>query len=199
MSSVTTTTIEILQYLLPGFLCAWIFYSFTSHEKPQQLEQLIQALIFTLVIQVAVVIFKYLVGIYSSCFVWEDSSELVLSTASALFMGFLFAAFANNDWFHKIVRWFRISTETSYPSEWYGELSSQKHFVVLHLDGERRLYGWPKEWPSSPDTGHFAIVEGEWLVDETEQTPAANEPVTRPDVVLVRASDVEMIEFVKPT
>ncbi len=195
MSGVSTATIEILQYMLPGFLCAWIFYSFTSHQKPQQIEQLVQALIFTLIIQVLVIFFKFTIDSFFTGTNWSEDRELVLSTVMAMLMGFIFSAFANNDLFHKLIRLLRISTETSYPSEWYGELSSQKHFVILHLAGERRIYGWPKEWPSSPDTGHFSIIMGEWLVNDSEQQPS----VTQSDIILIKASDVEMVEFIKPT
>ena len=54
MDSLTNDIVVILQYLLPGFLAAWIFYGFTSHPKPSQFERVVQALIFTLIIHLAV-------------------------------------------------------------------------------------------------------------------------------------------------
>ena len=65
-----------------------------------------------------------------------------------------------------------------------------RSFTVLHLKGERRLYGWPTEWPSRPDEGHFLIEEGEWLDDDGERRPA--EGVAG---MVVPASEVEMVEF----
>lgn len=41
----------VLVYLLPGFLAAWVFYGLTSHPKPSQFERVVQAVIFTFVIQ----------------------------------------------------------------------------------------------------------------------------------------------------
>ena len=202
MSSLTTSTIELLQYLLPGFLCAWIFYGFTSFKRPSQFEQIIQALIFTLIIQVVVFLVqaKAPMGFLSSIGSAEKQG-LVLSTLLAIIFGFGFALFSNKDWFHMIVRFFGVSTETSYPSEWYGVLAKQQHYVVLHLAGDRRLYGWPSQWPSSPDAGHFAIVQASWLnepPDDSEEIQI-NTPLEGVEVILIKASDVEMVEFLSPT
>jgi hypothetical protein len=40
----------------------------------------------------------------------------------------------------------------------------------LHLNDERRIYGWPEEWPSDPRAGYFSIAEAEWIeaVDDEE-------------------------------
>ena len=63
--------------------------------------------------------------------------------------------------------------------------------VVLHLQGQRRLYGWPEEWPSCPDQGHFRIAEGEWLMGD-ERRPA--EGVVS---IVVPAREVDMVEFLR--
>lgn len=65
---------------------------------------------------------------------------------------------------------------------------------MLHLKGERRLYGWPEEWPSQPDRGHFRISEGEWLSDNNK-----NDGKSTPEIsaILIPAIDVEMVEFVE--
>ena len=55
--------------------------------------------------------------------------------------------------------------------------------------GERRLYGWPTEWPSRPDEGHFLIEEVEWL-DGDKRIPAKGVAG-----MVVPASEVEMVEF----
>ena len=63
--------------------------------------------------------------------------------------------------------------------------------VVLHLNGERRLYGWPEEWPSRPEEGHFRIAEGECLIDDRRV------PATGVSALLIPAGEVEMVEFLK--
>ena len=61
----------------------------------------------------------------------------------ALFLGIIFSYFVNNDKFHRIFRLLGVTRETAYPSEWFGAFVENETFVVLHLEGERRLYDWP--------------------------------------------------------
>ena len=87
-----------------------------------------------------------------------------------------------------------ITKETSYPSEWYSAFSRLSDcYVVLHLNGRRRLYGWPSEWPSSPKEGHFFIQDGEWLLENNER-----EPIEGVVAILISVSEVEMVEFLPP-
>ncbi|MCF4998544.1 hypothetical protein GIW69_23595 [Pseudomonas syringae] len=50
MDDLVKDLIPLLQYLIPGFLSAWIFYSLTAFKRPDTFGQIVQALIFTLVI-----------------------------------------------------------------------------------------------------------------------------------------------------
>lgn len=180
---------------MPGFLAAWVFYGFTSFVKPSQFERVVQALIFTLIVQVGVYFYKALVFCISKYWAfgsWSADVELVVSVVIATILGFVFAYFANNDKFHFVIRKIGISKETSYPSEWYGEFSNKVTYVVLHLDGERRLYGWPKEWPSNPETGHFSIQQASWIVDDEV-------PLIGVDTILIPAKSVQMVEFMEKT
>ena len=58
------------------------------------------------------------------------------------------------------------------------------------MNGGRRLYGWPSEWPSDPSEGHFLIQDGEWLLENNER-----EPITGVVAILIPVSEVEMVEF----
>lgn len=186
--------IQLLQYLLPGFLSAWVFYGFTSFERPSQFERVVQALILTLFVQSIVYLYKTIIFFLSrwiSLGVWSDDVELISSVIIAAVLGFVFAFFANSDKFHAFIRWAKISKETSYPTEWFGEFSKQVTYVVLHLDGERRLYGWPKEWPSSPNKGHFSLMQPSWLDKDKEI------PLLEVESILVPADQVCFVEFMK--
>lgn len=196
MESLASDLVELLRYLLPGFLAAWVFYGFTSFIKPSQFERVIQALIFTLIVQVIVYFYRTAaisISEYWSLGSWNNDVELVISVLIAALLGLTFAYFANNDKFHSVIRKIGSSKETSYPSEWYGEFSSRVTYVVLHLDGERRLYGWPKEWPSNSEKGHFSIQQASWLVDGKEI------PLTGVETILIPAKDVLMVEFMEKT
>ncbi len=196
MENLASDLVQLLRYLLPGFLAAWVFYGFTSFVKPSQFERVVQALIFTLIVQIGVYLYKtaaFYLSKYWTLGAWDADTELVVSVVIAAFLGLLFAYFANNDKFHSVIRKIGASKETSYPSEWYGEFSNKVTYVVLHLDGERRLYGWPKEWPSNPEKGHFSIQQASWLIDGKEM------PLTGVDTILIPARDVQMVEFMDKT
>jgi len=116
MENLAKDLISALQYLLPGFLTAWVFYGFTSFPKPSQFERIIQALIFTLIIQSLVFIEKngaFKIGEIAILGAWTERSELLCSTITAFILGTIFAYFANNDKFHKFARDHGITRETS--------------------------------------------------------------------------------------
>jgi hypothetical protein len=105
MNVISQNIINIFQYLLPGFLSAWIFYGFTSYPKPSQFERIIQALIFTLIIQATVYVEKNIllsINIYQNFNIRNNHSEIVCSTVSAIILGTIFSFFANNDKFHLV-------------------------------------------------------------------------------------------------
>lgn len=184
--------VALLQYLLPGFLAAWVFYGFTSYPKPSQFERVVQALIFTLIIQAVVFIERWSVhalGEHWSRGLWTDQSEMFFATVTAIALGFIFSFFANSDGFHKHVRKIGVTRETSFPSEWFGAFLKNVTYVVLHLEDERRLYGWPIEWPSDPSEGHFVLEQPSWIVDGKDV------PITGVRTIMVNVKDVKWVEF----
>lgn len=196
MENFSKDLITLLQYLLPGFISAWIFYALTTYPKPSQFERTIQALIFTIFVQALLNILKSTLLYFGQFYVisiWNETAEWFWLVACGVFLGLIFSYFANNDKAHKIFRWARITTKTSYPSEWFGAFQNNVTFIVLHLKDERRLYGWPLEWPSESNNGHFLLTEVSWLIDEDEK------PITGVDNFLVAAKDVKWIEFMKKT
>ena len=197
MGSVTNNIIQILQFLLPGFVAAWIFYSLTSYSKPSQFERVVQALIFTLFVQALVGVVKYAslkIGLYWSIGTWSDNSSLMLSILVAILLGVVFSYFANNDKLHRYLRDKGITRETSFPSEWFGSFLDNVTFVVLHFEDERRLYGWPIEWPSEPDKGHFVIADPSWIDEKGKE-----KRITGVNNILVDVKDVKWVEFLEKT
>jgi hypothetical protein len=194
--------VKAVYALLPGFLTAWVFYGLTAHPRQGTFERIVQALIFTGIVQAIVVSIRGAMMLLGRIYVigtWTDDRAFVVSIVVATILGLVVALFANKDWFHKFLReyrWFRglggITTRTSFPSEWFSAFIRNKRYVVLHLKGDRRLYGWPYEWPDQPDSGHFVIMEPEWVLDDNSRAP-----VHKVATMIVPAKDVEMVEFLK--
>ena len=158
MTAFANDFISLLQFLIPGFLTAWVFYGLTPHPKPAQFERVIEALIFTLIVQAFVLSTTFFFGVGDAP--WFDATDfnavhLPISLVLAVVLGLLLAVGANHDFFHRFCRRIGISRQTSYPSEWFGAFNEHLTYVVLHLKDERRIYGWPVDWPSDPEKGHF--------------------------------------------
>ena len=113
MELVTNEILQVLTLLLPGFISAWIFYGLTSYPKPSEFERVVQALIFTVLIQGIVVPTKYILcmaGDSIGCLgPWTKDATLVTSLIIAVIIGILFSAFANNDRFHSLLRTLKIT------------------------------------------------------------------------------------------
>ena len=197
MESLTKDILSVLQYLLPGFISAWIFYAFTSYEKPTQFERVVEALIYTIFIQFIVSVTEKIalkIGNNFSIFVWDNYANLGFSIFYAVIIGFMIATLANNDKFHRVIRKMKISKESSYPSEWFSAFHNNITYVVLHLKDERRLYGWPSEWPSSPTAGHFMLTQASWLTKKGKEIK-----IDSVEYILVNVEDVQWVEFLEKT
>ncbi|WP_333875152.1 DUF6338 family protein [Methylobacter sp.] len=193
--------VSILQYLLPGFVSAWVFYGLTSYPKPPQFERVVQAMIFTLFTQATLNIVEFIlkfVGRYWSIANWTESSSLIWSIIIALLLGLIFSYFANNDMLHKLLRDTKlrgknITYQGSFSSEWF-KAFLEPTYIVLHFNDERRLYGWPIEWPPEPTKGHFLIADPSWLVEDGEE-----KRIIGVKNILVNVNDVKWVEFLKQT
>ena len=195
--NISKDIILLLQYLLPGFISAWVFYSFTSYPKPSQFERVVEALIFTIIIQAILFLLKGIlvsVGHLYAFGVWNEVSQIVWSVCFAILMGLILSYFANNDKLHKIFRNKNITQQTSYASEWFHAFKENVTYIVLHFEDGRRIYGWPLEWPGTPNSGHFLITDASWLDLEGKEIP-----MTGVDKILVDAKQVRWVEFMKKT
>lgn len=196
MESFAKDFVSILQYLLPGFVSAWVFYGLTSYPKPSQFERVVQAMIFTLLNQAALTLVEFgLISFGKLWYIaqWNESSTLIWSIVIALLMGLVFSYYANNDKLHNLLRKLNLTREGSYPTEWFKAFLNVT-YIVLHLTDGRRLYGWPIEWPSAPSEGHFLIEQPSWLLDDGKEAP-----IRGVKNILVNVTDVKLIEFLEKT
>jgi hypothetical protein len=121
---------------------------------------------------------------------WTSDVALVWSMVVAVVVGLVTAWANNTDCVHAILRSAGITHQTSFSSEWYGAFAQNDGYIVLHVAGQRRLFGWAEEWPSTPETGHFVVTQAEWLIDGGPSVP-----LTGVHRILIRAQDVEIVEM----
>jgi hypothetical protein len=190
--------VDALRQLLPGFLAAWVFHGLTLHEtKKATIERIIQALIFTVLIQAVVPLVRgvlFWIGRYHAFGTWTADTALVWACVVAVLFGCLTSWCANNDWFHSLLRKWKLTREVSYPSNWCAALSETKYewYVVLHLKGGKRLYGFPDLWPNRHDAGHFIISQPAWFLDDGQIIE-----LVQLQRMFINAEDVTMVEQYK--
>ena len=193
MSWANSEVVSILVFLLPGFVAAAVFYSLTSYPKPNEFGQVIQALVFTMVGQSIAWTLRQIVGPETS---WPIGFEATVSVLCAVTFALIVAYIANNDIAHRFFRRIRLTRENSYPSEWYASFArNPESYVILHLRDGRRIYGWPIEWPSRPEQGHFRIIEAQWLTEGVNDS--TSEEIPEISAIVVSVEDVAMVEFIK--
>jgi uncharacterized membrane protein len=193
MEEVSKDALTLLTQLMPGFLTAWVVYGLTTYTKPAQFERIIQALIYSFIIN-AVVAFIGIVSVLCGKIVqwgsWNATTEVIVSAVIAILFGIGLAYFTTNDSFFAFARKIGITSRTPYPSEWYGAFASKPATIVLHLQGDRRIQGYPLEWPTEPTVGHFRLTLAAWLDDANVETP-----ITANYSILIAAKEVEMVEI----
>lgn len=192
--TVTKELINLFTYLLPGFIAVWIFYQLTPHRKPTGQAQIVQALIFTFVIQ------SVANALFTACLSFTDYRCPIipefLTLPFSIIIGIAAARLANHDIPHRWLRKCRITDQSASPSNWNHAFTNYyNRHVVLHLRDQRRLYGWMQEWPDFPDD-HFLMTRYAWLSEQGG--PADAEKANKNDsLILVDAKDVALVEFVK--
>ena len=185
---VTAELVSLLTYLFPGLLAAATFYWLTSHPKPDTFERIVQALIFTVLARLLAELVPDRLDASLPSLV--DNWQTAISAIIAILLAICLTIIANNDILHRRLRFLRITKETSHPSEWYSAFARKDpRYVVLHLEDGRRLFGWPEEWPSRSDQGHFRLADPRWLNEK-------NKPIESTVVdMLIPADHVRMVEF----
>lgn len=196
MESLSAELFDILKYLLPGFLSAWVFHAFTSYPIPSQFERIVQALIFTVFVHAMTFAVKsgalWVGKNWFSIGTWTSNVALTWSYISAVIIGLAFSVAANTDKFHAALRFLKITKQTSYHCEWFGAFHSrEEQWVVLHLVDDKRVLGWPQEWPSDPTKGHFVLAEPAWLDGQKEI------PLPQIESIMFKVSDIKWVEFLK--
>lgn len=193
---VSKDILTVLTQLMPGFLTAWVVYGLTTYTKPGQFERIVQALIYSFIVSALIAVLESIL-LFAGRFVrlgtWDHTTEVIASASIAVVLGVLLSFFMTNDAFFRRARRLRITSRTAFPSEWYGAFAARPpRYVVLHLEGSRRITGYPLEWPTEPSSGHFKLIDAAWLDDDNNETSLdANESI------LIPAKQVEIVEFLK--
>ena len=196
MGETPKDVLVLLTQLMPGFLTAWVVYGLTTYTKPAQFERVIQALIYSFIVNTLAELLKRILifaGRYVQFGVWDHSAEMLSSALIAIVLGVLISFFMTNDTFFSLARKLKLTSRTPYPSEWYGAFKNKPpRYVVLHLENDRRIIGYPLEWPTEPTSGHFRLTDAAWLDNDNKEIN-----LNIDESILIPAKQIGLVEFLK--
>ena len=104
MSWASSEIVSVFIFLLPGFVAATVFYSFTAYPKPNEFGQVVHAMAFTMAGQLIASSIQLLAGELGAQAPWHTSLEIIVSTLSAVVAALIAAYLSNKDLTHKAFR-----------------------------------------------------------------------------------------------
>lgn len=193
MDTISSEVLNVLTFLIPGFITAWVVFGLTSATKPTQFERIVQALIFTAVISAA---FDVIAGVLlKTCPAHFIEYRLAYSIAMALILGVGYSWLINHDLIHKALRTIGLTQRSALSNEWnFTHSKLTRNWVVLHMKDGKRLFGFPEVCPTSGNEGHYFVTYPHWVNEEgAVELDLSNEL----EGILIPAIEISRVEFCK--
>ncbi len=154
----TVAALNILLFLLPGFVTERIVEGLTVGRKQVDLTRVIDALVFALLnysLYSGLALIFELQAIPFSIdrlqFTTGSVSSIATLTSVACLFGFLYAKSLNDGWHYRFLRWLRITHATGRVDVWYDVFTEfQRTWVRVHLKDGGFIVGWPHYYSDDP-------------------------------------------------
>lgn len=192
--------INIIMLLIPGFLSVKIFDLFRNTDGKDNIDRLIEGLIYNLFIYVFI---EYTYG-WMPAFEYKKVNETytyAMSTDKTLIsttiilsviIPLIWGGITHYDWHMKLLRKLRLTNKTSRQTAWDDVFSNEDRFLSLHLKDGRRIVGWPTYFSNAPDEGFIYLTQAAWVDDNNEYIE------TNSHGILFNKEHIEFIEFMHP-
>ena len=187
--------LEQFQFLLAGFVAAWVFYGLTPYRRPTPFERVVQALVYTAIVQLLALGLAGATG-------GETTAAKVFTGpagvfALAIFIGVAFAWLTNRDYPHRQLRKLGITMQTARKCNWADAFDLDGYeFIILNLRDGRRICGWPLFWPDSHMEDHFLLRHYAWLREQDGKPLNLSRAVLETsDTILISSEAVDTVEF----
>ncbi|MCY4313182.1 MAG: DUF6338 family protein [Gammaproteobacteria bacterium] len=122
--------IDLLWFLLPGFISAGLFRSLISNPKPSGFDSVSQVFVFTVIVQViGWLIFSFVIETENnSNFSTENHAIVVfVHLLISIVAGILSSLIWNKDWLFKLLRKTKVTEQSSYHSAQYSAFAYYKN------------------------------------------------------------------------
>jgi len=198
----TVEALGVLLVLLPGFSCAYMVERLAVRRKQTELDKVIEALLFSLLLYLATSPFFG----FSLPLTWQKRTNggadqftislnwpyLASMAALALFVGLMYSASLNHDWLLRILRKTQITRRTARSSIWNDAFQDiPSSYVLVQLSGDRTVIGYLRYYSDEPEDGSLFLEDAAWVVDKDgEQLP-----IDGPGILLTKQAGIESVSF----
>lgn len=167
----TFQALQILIFLIPGFISATILNALTVRKEKKELGKIIEALIFSMLIYT---IYSFLSG-RSPVTLNQIEKSIAYSydTKSFLWLGLLsigiptvLSFLITNDWHMKVARKLRISRKTARSSVWFDVFSDIRKPIIINFENGRSIYGWPEYYSDEPENPYIFLFKPAWIQED---------------------------------
>jgi hypothetical protein len=192
--------IGVLVILLPGFLAASIKQRLAINREQNELDKIIEALLYSFVTYVVFIAFAHTLpvgfrmetrGEKTSYFVEPpDIGRLVLLLIIPLVLGIGMSFLTNNDLLGRLFRWMRVSRRTWRDSIWSDVFYNFGEAVQVELTDGRSVMGWLKYFSDTPEGASLFLERAAWVGSDLKPIE-----IKGPGILLTKESGIRSVSF----
>jgi hypothetical protein len=194
----------VLLVLLPGFACAYIVQFLAVRPKQSELDKVIEALLFSLILYLFTLpFFGYTFPLgwgpldaqhpntYQIIINWKHLAWL---TGVSVVFAVVYSANINQDWAMSVLRRIRVTERTARKTIWNDAFQEVGGMVQVGLSGDRRILGWLRYYSDEAKDSSLFLEEASWLMKEADGTESEL-AIEGPGILLTRNSGIEYVMF----
>lgn len=198
----TFQALQILIFLIPGFISATILNGLIVRKEKKEFERIVEALIFSMLIYTIYSVVSGRSPITLNQI--EKSITYSYDSKSFLWLGLLsigiptvLSFFVTNDWHMKVARQLRISRKTARSSVWFDVFCDIKKHVIINFKNGRRIYGWPMYYSNKPENPYIFLFRPAWIVEDKKSQKSKYVFLEVEGILITPEQKIESIEFLK--
>jgi len=194
----------VLLVLLPGFACAYVVQMLAVRRKQTELDKVVEALLFSLILYVATLPFfgstfpLHSQTTQSSGFdigkIVVDWPHLAVLAAGSLLLGLLYATSINRDWHMRLFRWIGITERTARSTLWNDVFQETGGYVQVGLCDNRCVLGWLHDYADDPEESSLFLEQASWVVQNEDGGDEEIE-IEGPGILLTKEIEIEYVIF----
>jgi hypothetical protein len=194
----------VLLVLLPGFACAYIVQFLAVRRKQSELDKVIEALLFSLILYLLTLpFFGYTFplswgpldsqhpNIYRIIINWQ---HLAWITGASVVFAVIYSANINQDWTMWILRRTKITERTARKTIWNDAFQEVGGMVQVGLSDDRRVLGWLRYYSDEAEDSSLFLEEASWVRTQPDGAEA-EEPIDGPGILITKNSGIEYVMF----